>query len=48
MEEDVESSAGVRPGDVLAGKYRIERILGIGGARGLVLSNRTPLFDPIF
>jgi hypothetical protein len=23
--------AGVRPGDILAGKYRVERLLGVGG-----------------
>jgi len=25
------SNAAVREGDVLAGKYRVERVLGIGG-----------------
>jgi serine/threonine-protein kinase len=32
-----EGFAGVRPGDVLAGKYRIERLLGVGGM-GVVVS----------
>jgi serine/threonine-protein kinase len=28
---DEVGQAGVRPGDVLAGKYRVERVLGVGG-----------------
>jgi serine/threonine protein kinase len=31
MQGDFNSAAGVREGDVLAGKYRVERVLGIGG-----------------
>ncbi len=31
MDIAVEISAGVRPGEVLAGKYRVERVLGWGG-----------------
>jgi serine/threonine-protein kinase len=43
------SAAGVQPGDVLAGKYRVERVLGAGGmgvvvaARHLVLDERVAL-----
>ncbi len=28
---DRESAAPVGPGDVLAGKYKVERVLGVGG-----------------
>jgi hypothetical protein len=36
---DPQSSAGVREGDVLAGKYRVERVLGMGGM-GVVVAAR--------
>lgn len=29
--ESISSKAGVKEGDVLAGKYRIDKILGAGG-----------------
>ena len=31
MSQDGSTSAGVREGDILAGKYRVERVLGVGG-----------------
>ncbi len=35
---DVEQSYGEpKPGDVLAGKYRVERVLGVGGM-GVVIA----------
>ncbi len=36
---DPQRSAGVREGDVLAGKYRVERVLGMGGM-GVVVAAR--------
>jgi serine/threonine-protein kinase len=36
---DLTESAGVREGDVLAGKYRIEKVLGVGGM-GVVVAAR--------
>jgi serine/threonine protein kinase len=47
MQEDVESSAGVRPGDVLAGKYRIDRILGIGGMGVVVAAQHVMLEEKV-
>jgi serine/threonine protein kinase len=47
MQEDVESTAGVRPGDVLAGKYRIERILGIGGMGVVVAAMHLQLDEKV-
>ncbi len=47
MQEDVESSAGVRPGDVLAGKYRIERVLGIGGMGVVVAAQHVMLEEKV-
>ena len=35
--------AGVREGDILAGKYRIERILGVGGMAMVVAAHRMDL-----
>src|SRR5580692_7613109 len=43
MRDDVEGSAGVRPGDVLAGKYRVERVLGIGGMGVVVAATHLQL-----
>jgi serine/threonine protein kinase len=37
--DDLTESAGVREGDVLAGKYRIEKVLGVGGM-GVVVAAR--------
>ncbi len=43
MGDEVESSAGVRPGDVLAGKYRIEQVLGVGGMGVVVAATHLQL-----
>jgi hypothetical protein len=39
MRDNPEDAAGVREGDILAGKYRIEKVLGIGGM-GVVVAAR--------
>lgn len=39
FESDPQSSAGVREGEILAGKYRVERVLGVGGM-GVVVAAR--------
>jgi len=42
-----EPSAGVRPGDILAGKYRVERILGVGGRGVVVAANHLQLDERV-
>jgi serine/threonine-protein kinase len=39
VQDDPWAAAGVREGDVLAGKYRVERVLGVGGM-GVVVAAR--------
>jgi eukaryotic-like serine/threonine-protein kinase len=39
MSQGLELAAGVRQGDVLGGKYRVERVLGVGGM-GVVVAAR--------
>jgi eukaryotic-like serine/threonine-protein kinase len=47
MQEDGENSAGVGPGDILAGKYRIERVLGIGGMGVVVAAQHLQLDEKV-
>jgi serine/threonine-protein kinase len=44
---DRESDPGVRPGDVLAGKYRVERILGVGGMGVVVAAHHIQLDEKV-
>jgi eukaryotic-like serine/threonine-protein kinase len=37
----------VRPGDVLLGKYRVERVLGVGGMGVVVLAHHIPLDERV-
>src|SRR5580698_7299320 len=39
--------AGVRPGDILAGKYRVERILGAGGMGVVVAAHHIQLDERV-
>src|SRR5580658_8834970 len=38
---------GVRPGDVLAGKYRVERLLGVGGMGVVVAAHHIQLDEKV-
>jgi serine/threonine-protein kinase len=42
-----EQLAGVRPGDVLAGKYRVERVLGVGGMGVVVAAHHIQLDEKV-
>ena len=42
-----ELAAGVRPGDVLAGKYRVERVLGAGGMGVVVAAHHLQLDERV-
>src|SRR6185312_12825879 len=37
---------GVREGDVLAGKYRVDRVLGAGGMGVVVAATHLDLYEP--
>jgi serine/threonine protein kinase len=39
--------AGVRPGDILAGKYRVERVLGVGGMGIVVAAHHLQLDEKV-
>jgi len=41
------ASAGVREGDVLAGKYRVERVLGVGGMGVVVAAHHIQLDEKV-
>jgi eukaryotic-like serine/threonine-protein kinase len=44
---DPEPQAPVRPGDVLAGKYRVERVLGVGGMGIVVAAHHLQLDERV-
>ena len=43
MAQSEANAAGVREGDVLAGKYRVERVLGVGGMGVVVAAHHMQL-----
>jgi serine/threonine-protein kinase len=43
MQQGLESAAGVREGDILAGKYRVDRLLGVGGMGVVVAASHVHL-----
>ena len=45
--QDGPHSAGVREGDILAGKYRVERVLGIGGMGVVVAAHHLQLDEKV-
>ena len=47
VEDGPNSAAGVRQGDVLAGKYRVERVLGIGGMGVVVAAHHLQLDERV-
>ncbi len=47
MQEGSHSAAGVREGDILAGKYRVERVLGIGGMGVVVAAHHMQLDERV-
>jgi eukaryotic-like serine/threonine-protein kinase len=40
---DSQSAAGVREGEILAGKYRVDRVLGVGGMGAVVAARHLEL-----
>lgn len=44
---DSHAAAGVREGDVLAGKYRVDRVLGLGGMGVVVAAHHVELDDRV-
>src|SRR3984885_1825656 len=44
---DPQRAAGIREGDVLAGKYRVERVLGIGGMGVVVAAHHLQLDEKV-
>jgi eukaryotic-like serine/threonine-protein kinase len=42
-----DSAAGVRQGDILAGKYRVERVLGVGGMGVVVAAHHIQLDEKV-
>src|SRR5271157_141982 len=47
MNRGLESAAGVREGEVLAGKYRVERVLGAGGMGVVVAAHHITLDEKV-
>ena len=47
MEDDRKPAAGVREGDVLAGKYRIDKVLGTGGMGVVVAAHHIQLDEKV-
>ncbi len=47
MQDGSSSDAGVREGDVLAGKYRVERVLGVGGVGVVVAAHHIQLDEKV-
>jgi hypothetical protein len=46
-EDGSHSAAGVREGDILAGKYRVERVLGVGGMGVVVAAHHLQLDEKV-
>jgi serine/threonine protein kinase len=44
---DSHAAAGVREGDILAGKYRVDRVLGVGGMGVVVAAHHVELDDRV-
>jgi eukaryotic-like serine/threonine-protein kinase len=44
---DDQADIGVRPGDVIAGKYRVERVLGVGGMGVVVAAHHVQLDERV-
>jgi serine/threonine-protein kinase len=47
MNRGLESEAGIREGDILAGKYRVERVLGTGGMGVVVAAHHIQLDERV-
>ncbi len=47
MEHDNASDPGVKPGEILAGKYQVERILGVGGMGVVVAAHHIQLDEKV-
>jgi serine/threonine protein kinase len=47
VQDGSSSAAGVREGDILAGKYRVERVLGIGGMGVVVAAHHIQLDEKV-
>ena len=43
MQSGLEAAAGVREGDLLAGKYRVDRLLGVGAMGAVVAAHHVHL-----